>query len=99
MKTFMDMIDQREKTLVFCATQTTRRVVRDLINQVEDQHQSRLLRAGDRQRRRDRRAVAAHVPGQRQDHPDHPDDHPEAVDRRGCAQRAQHRACCGRSTR
>jgi type I restriction enzyme, R subunit len=30
---FMDMIDQREKTLVFCATQTHALVVRDLINQ------------------------------------------------------------------
>ena len=33
-KTFMNMIDQREKTLVFCATQEHAGVVRDLINQV-----------------------------------------------------------------
>ncbi len=32
-KTFMDMIDQREKTLVFCATQEHAGIVRDLINQ------------------------------------------------------------------
>ena len=32
-KQFMDMIDQREKTLVFCATQDHARAVRDLINQ------------------------------------------------------------------
>lgn len=32
-KLFMDMIDPREKTLVFCATQTHALVVRDLINQ------------------------------------------------------------------
>jgi len=32
-KTFMSMIDQREKTLVFCATQTHAGLVRDLINQ------------------------------------------------------------------
>lgn len=32
-KTFMDMIDQREKTLVFCATQEHAGLVRDLINQ------------------------------------------------------------------
>lgn len=30
---FMDMLDQREKTLVFCANQTHALVVRDLINQ------------------------------------------------------------------
>ncbi len=34
-KTFMDMIDQREKTLVFCATQEHAGIVRDLINQVK----------------------------------------------------------------
>jgi type I restriction enzyme R subunit len=32
-KVFMDMIDQREKTLVFCATQAHALAVRDLINQ------------------------------------------------------------------
>jgi type I restriction enzyme, R subunit len=34
-KTFMEMIDQREKTLVFCATQEHAGLVRDLINQVK----------------------------------------------------------------
>lgn len=34
-KLFMGMIDQREKTLVFCATQTHALAVRDLINQVK----------------------------------------------------------------
>ncbi len=34
-KIFMDMIDQREKTLVFCANQTHALVVRDLINQMK----------------------------------------------------------------
>jgi type I restriction enzyme R subunit len=34
-KVFMDMIDQREKTLVFCANQTHALVVRDLINQMK----------------------------------------------------------------
>lgn len=34
-KTFMDMIDQREKTLVFCATQEHAGLIRDLINQVK----------------------------------------------------------------
>lgn len=33
-KVFMDMIDQREKTLVFCATQDHALAVRDLINQM-----------------------------------------------------------------
>lgn len=32
---FMDQIDQREKTLVFCANQTHALVVRDLINQIK----------------------------------------------------------------
>lgn len=32
---FMDRIDQREKTLVFCATQNHALIVRDLINQVK----------------------------------------------------------------
>lgn len=34
-RTFMNMIDQREKTIVFCATQTHAGIVRDLINQVK----------------------------------------------------------------
>lgn len=34
-KLFMDQIDQREKTLVFCATQEHARVVRDAINQMK----------------------------------------------------------------
>ena len=34
-KVFMDEIDQREKTLVFCATQGHALLVRDLINQME----------------------------------------------------------------
>ena len=34
-KTFMHMIDQREKTLVFCATQEHAGIVRDLINQAK----------------------------------------------------------------
>lgn len=34
-KLFMDMIDQREKTIVFCASQAHALAVRDLINQVK----------------------------------------------------------------
>ncbi len=34
-KLFMDMIDPREKTLVFCVTQSHALVVRDLINQIK----------------------------------------------------------------
>ena len=34
-RTFMGMIDQREKTLVFCATQLHAGIVRDLINQAK----------------------------------------------------------------
>ncbi len=35
-KEFMGLIDQRQKTLVFCATQDHAALVRDLINQVKD---------------------------------------------------------------
>lgn len=35
-KLFMDMINQREKTLVFCATQNHALAVRDLINQIKE---------------------------------------------------------------
>jgi type I restriction enzyme R subunit len=34
-KTFMEMIDQKQKTLVFCATQAHAGIIRDLINQVK----------------------------------------------------------------
>lgn len=34
-KTFMDMIDQKQKTLVFCATQAHAGIIRDLINQAK----------------------------------------------------------------
>lgn len=34
-RTLMDMIDQREKTIVFCATQEHAGIVRDLINQLK----------------------------------------------------------------
>lgn len=34
-KTFMDMIDQSQKTIVFCATQDHAAAVRDLINQIK----------------------------------------------------------------
>ena len=37
-KLFMDQIDQREKTLVFCATQAHALAVRDLINQMKTSH-------------------------------------------------------------
>jgi len=35
---FMGLIDQREKTLVFCATQNHALAIRDLINQLKDSH-------------------------------------------------------------
>ena len=43
----MEQIDQREKTLVFCATQAHAALVRDLINQMKTQQRSELLRARD----------------------------------------------------
>jgi type I restriction enzyme R subunit len=50
-KLFMGMIDQREKTIVFCATQAHALAVRDLINQIKTSTDP-LLRARDGQRRR-----------------------------------------------
>ena len=42
---FMDMIDQTQKTLVFCATQAHALAVRDLVNQMKTERRSGLLRA------------------------------------------------------
>jgi type I restriction enzyme R subunit len=98
-KLFMGMIDQREKTIVFCATQDHALAVRDLINQLKtstDPNYCQRVTANDGeigdQHLRD-------FPGQRKDHPDHPDHLAEAVHRRGCPQRAQHRADAARSIR
>ena len=63
----MDQIDQREKTLVFCATQDHALAVRDLVNQMKTSQRPELLRAGHRQRRRARRTVPAGLPGQREE--------------------------------
>ncbi len=49
-KLFMDMIDQREKTLVFCATQDHALAVRDLVNQMKtskDPHYCERVTAND----------------------------------------------------
>ena len=49
-KLFIDMIDQREKTLVFCATQTHALAVRDLVNQMKissDPHYCERVTAND----------------------------------------------------
>ena len=58
----------------------------------EDQPRAKLLRPRDRPGRRSGRSVPTHLPGQREDDPDHPHHVTKAVDRRRCAQRAQHRA-------
>jgi type I restriction enzyme R subunit len=52
-KLFMDQIDQREKTLVFCATQDHALLVRDLINQMKassDPHYCERVTADDGER-------------------------------------------------
>jgi type I restriction enzyme R subunit len=49
-RVFMDQIDQREKTIVFCATQTHALAVRDLINQMKiskDPHYCERVTADD----------------------------------------------------
>ena len=48
---FMSDIDQREKTLVFCANRQHALLVRDLINQTKNEYGSELLRTRDRGRR------------------------------------------------
>jgi type I restriction enzyme R subunit len=91
-KLLMGMIDQREKTIVFCATQIHALAVRDLINQMKtstDPQYCVRVTANDGLLGR---PGAAGVPGQRKDHPDHPDHVAEAFHRGGCPQRAQHRA-------
>ena len=53
-KIFMKHINQREKTLVFCATQDHALAVRRPHQPDEDEHRPELLPAGDGQRRRAR---------------------------------------------
>ena len=48
-KLFMEMIDQKQKTLVFCATQIHALAVRDLVNQMQGQQRSKLLYTGNRE--------------------------------------------------
>ena len=91
-KLFMDQIDQREKTLVFCATQAHAALVRDLINQMKTSSDPNYCVRVTAEDGALWRAMAAHVPGQRKDHPDDPDHVAEAFDRRGCTQCPQHRA-------
>ena len=47
-KVFMDQINQKEKTLVFCANQNHALAVRDLINQVKAKPQIRTTASGSR---------------------------------------------------
>jgi type I restriction enzyme, R subunit len=68
-KLFMEQIDQREKTLVFCATQDHALAVRDLINQMKTSNGPELLPAGHGQRRRARRTSICGLSGQREDIP------------------------------
>ena len=90
------MIDQREKTLVFCATQAHALAVRDLINQIKtstDPHYCVRVTANDGELGEQQ---STRLSGQRKDHPDDPDHLAEALHRRGCAQRPQHRADAAR---
>ena len=88
---FMSQIDQREKTLVFCATQEHALAVRDLINQMKtstDPNYCQRVTAedgalGEEHLRR--------FSGQRKDYSHHPGHVKEAVDRRGCPQCSKHR--------
>ena len=90
-KLFMDLINQKEKTLVFCATQDHALAVRDLINQMKIQHRPELLPACHCERRRTRESASARFSGQRKDHSDDSDHFAEAFDRRGCQEHSQHR--------
>ena len=48
-KLFMEMIDQSQKTVVFCATQNCALAVRDLVNQMKKKQRPKLLCARDGQ--------------------------------------------------
>ena len=81
-KVFMDSIDPREKTLVFCATQEHALAVRDLVNQMKTNpspHYCERVTANDGAE--GERWLAA-VPGQRKDHPDRSDNVAETLHRR-----------------
>ena len=60
---FMDQINQREKTLVFCATQDHALAVRDLVNQMKSSTGPELLPARHGQRWCTGRTVPAGLPG------------------------------------
>lgn len=88
---FMDQIDQRQKTLVFCATQDHAARVRNFINQVKtnpDPHYCERVTADDG------KLGEQHLRelGQRKDPADDPHDLAETLDRGGRAQRAERRA-------
>ena len=89
---FMEQINQSEKTLVFCATQTHALAVRDLINQMKtskDPNYCQRVTANDgalgEQHLRD-------FQDNEKTHPDDPDHFAKALDRRRCPQHPQHRA-------
>ena len=46
-KVFLEMVDQREKTLVFCASQKHALLIRDFINQHNTSGNPKLLRSCD----------------------------------------------------
>ncbi len=87
----MGQIDQREKTLVFCASQAHALLVRDLINQLKispDPNYCQRVTANDGTLGE---TMAAGISGQRKEHSDHPDHVPKTFHRRGCPQHPQHR--------
>jgi len=91
-RVFMDAINQKEKTLVFCATQEHALAVRDLINQIKtssDPNYCQRVTANDGALGR---STPPRFSGQRKDHPDDPHHITKALDRRGRAEHPQHRS-------
>ena len=78
---FLSQTDQRQKTLVFCATQKTCRAGPRPDQPGQGQHRPELLPPGDGERRRGRRPASPRFSGQRKDGPHGPHHVPETVDR------------------
>jgi type I restriction enzyme R subunit len=88
-KIFMGQINQNEKTIVFCATQTHALAVRDLINQMKsssDPNYCHRVTADDAELG----MQPAGFSGQRENHPDHLNNITETIDWRGCEEYSQH---------
>ena len=89
---FMKHVDQRQKTIVFCATQEHALAVRDLINQLKESKDPNYCVRVTAHDGKLGRAAPSNVPGQREDHPHCTHHLEEALYRGGRPERPQHRS-------